>query len=292
MIRGVLRRIVDEERIARMSSGSIASATTRGSAEDYRSHVGPADSYDRMSAMQFNLLTYLGLRESHYLLDLGCGSLRAGRLFIPYLLSGRYFGIEPEKWLLEDGIRREIGQSIIDLKHPSFDFNSEFRLSVFNRNFDFIMAQSIFSHTTADQIAHCAAEAKKVLNKEGIFTASFFEGTRNYTGDKWTVKATFTLDRMKQLFAEAGLNCEPLEWPHTDLQKWLIITQPGTKLEIPAMTNTWRILQLEEQVKDLTRQRDSLYNHPWTRLGMKLHVLKIFLDFKRRELARRIRRPN
>jgi SAM-dependent methyltransferase len=57
-----------------------------------------------MGATQFRLLTTLGLREHHSLLDFGCGSLRAGRLLIPYLLPGRYYGLEPNRCLIEDGI--------------------------------------------------------------------------------------------------------------------------------------------------------------------------------------------
>jgi SAM-dependent methyltransferase len=246
-----------------------------------------------MAAMQFNLLTYLGLREDHYLLDLGCGSLRAGRLFIPYLKPGRYFGIEPEEWLLQEGIKKEIGQAMIDLKRPSFDSNSEFRLSVFGQTFDFIIAQSIFSHTSEAQIRQTAAEAKKILAPEGFFAASFFEdATKNYTGDKWAVKATYTMARMKELIEEAGLRCESLDWPHTDFQKWILVTQPECKVNLPELTTTSRVLQLEEEVNNLKRQRDALYNHPWTRLGMKLRVLQILFDFKRRELTRAIRRQN
>ena len=55
---------------------------------DYREYVGTSETYDIGGAIQFNLLTTLGLREHHRLLDVGCGSLRAGRLFIPYLLKG------------------------------------------------------------------------------------------------------------------------------------------------------------------------------------------------------------
>ena len=55
---------------------------------DYREYVGTSERYDIGGAIQFNLLTTLGLREHHRLLDVGCGSLRAGRLFIPYLLKG------------------------------------------------------------------------------------------------------------------------------------------------------------------------------------------------------------
>ncbi len=44
--------------------------------EHYMAYVGPADQYDLMSATQFRLLTTLGLRSFHRLLDFGCGSLR------------------------------------------------------------------------------------------------------------------------------------------------------------------------------------------------------------------------
>ena len=74
----------------------------------YRAFVGSSWLYDLVAATQFNLLTALGLREYHYLLDIGCGSLRGGRLFIPYLLPNRYFGIEPESWLIEESIANEM----------------------------------------------------------------------------------------------------------------------------------------------------------------------------------------
>ncbi|MHC4422967.1 MAG: hypothetical protein ACYS1E_20600, partial [Planctomycetota bacterium] len=60
----------------------------RAGAEHYMAYVGPPDRYDLMGASQFRLLCTLGLRAPHRLLDFGCGSLRAGRLFIPYLNPG------------------------------------------------------------------------------------------------------------------------------------------------------------------------------------------------------------
>src|SRR5512143_3978771 len=82
----------------------------------YRAYVGPPEDYDLIAAMTFNLLTSLGLRQHHSVLDVGCGSLRIGRLLIPYLNAGRYTGIEPERWLVEEGIRRETGRDQVWLK--------------------------------------------------------------------------------------------------------------------------------------------------------------------------------
>ena len=72
----------------------------------YRAWVGPPADYDRIAALQVSLLLCVGLRETHFFLDVGCGSLRGGRMLIPYLRPGRYFGIEPERWLVEEGIER------------------------------------------------------------------------------------------------------------------------------------------------------------------------------------------
>ncbi|MBK5117071.1 MAG: hypothetical protein JJE23_09160 [Thermoleophilia bacterium] len=51
--------------------------------ERARGYVGPPEYFDLITAMSFGLLTVLGLRERHRLLDIGCGSLRVGRVLIP-----------------------------------------------------------------------------------------------------------------------------------------------------------------------------------------------------------------
>src|SRR5215831_9764445 len=105
----------------------------------YRAYVGPPEKYDLVAAMQFNLLTALGLRDHHTLLDIGCGSLRAGRLFIPFLLPGKYFGLEPNKWLIREGIEKEVGKDLIRIKQPEFAHNAEFKLAAFGRQFDYLL---------------------------------------------------------------------------------------------------------------------------------------------------------
>lgn len=195
----------------------------------YRAFVAPAEKYDLVSAMQFNLLTFLGLRKRHYLLDIGCGSLRAGRLFIPYLLPGRYFGIDPEQWLIEEGIKRELGEDIIRIKRPVFSYDNNFSLSIFNQKFDFILAHSIFSHASERQIRRCLSEAKKVMKLTSIFAATFVKGEKNYTGDEWVYPdcVTYTLEHMTTLVNEQGLICKPINWPHPNNQTWIVIVNPG-----------------------------------------------------------------
>ena len=84
----------------------------------YRAYIGPPLQYDFMGATQFRLLCSLGLRAHHQVLDLGCGSLRAGRFLINYLEPGNYCGIEPNKWLIDEGIKEQVGDSLIVIKKP------------------------------------------------------------------------------------------------------------------------------------------------------------------------------
>jgi len=202
----------------------------------YRSFVGPPQNYDVAAAMQFNLLTFLGLRDDHYLLDVGCGSLRAGRLFIPYLRPGRYFGVEPEQWLIEEGIQNEIGHDLVRMRQPKFSNDTNFTLTVFHQQFDFILAQSVFSHASQAHIRRCLSEAKKAMRPSAIFAATYYQGDSNYTGEEWVYpgRSTFRPDFMEQVAAEQGLICKHLDWPHPHGQTWVVFANSGAN--VPDLT--------------------------------------------------------
>jgi len=239
----------------------------------YRAFVGPADKYDLASAMEFNLLTFLGLREHHSLLDIGCGSLRGGKLFIPYLLPGQYCGIEPEQWLIEEGIKNEVGEDLITIKRPVFSNDSNFTLSIFNRKFDFILAQSIFSHAPQLHIKRCLSEAKKVMTPTSIFAATFFEGEPNYAGNEWVYPGcvTYTLEHMTSLIREQGLTCQPIDWPHLYLQTWIAIVNPGNEENIPDLSDVTKLSRLENELRFYKERLSRVEGHPYVRLGQKIN---------------------
>ena len=142
----------------------------------YRAYVGPPADYDLIAAMSFNLLTTLGLRQHHSVLDIGCGSLRIGRLLIPYLNSGNYTGIEPSSWLIDEGIRRETGEDQIRLKRPRFCIDDSARSLSPDVLFDFAVAQSIFSHCGLDLVERWLGEASSHLKDCGALAATFLIG--------------------------------------------------------------------------------------------------------------------
>lgn len=179
----------------------------------YREHVGPLRLYDTKAMQQIALAAMLRLREFHYFLDVGCGSLRFGRLLIPYLLPGRYHGIEPEQWAVEDGIKHELGNDIIEIKQPRFDHNPDFDLSIFDQEFDFIWAQSIFSHSSFSQMEKCFFEAKKALSKNGLFVFNVHLGKSDYAGDDWVSPGTvaYTQETIFDLAKSAKLKLDRIE---------------------------------------------------------------------------------
>jgi hypothetical protein len=196
--------------------------------KNYRAFVGPPSGYDTMAATQFNLLTSLGLRDNHQLLDIGCGSLRAGRLFIPYLRSGHYCGVEPEEWLVQQGIDAELGREILEIKQPHFAYNSEYEFGSFGRKFDFMLAQSIFTHASAAQITKCLGSVAKHLAPSGIFAVNFVLGASDYKGSEWVYPdcVAYTEKGMRALVEAAGLEMRLLNWPGIPAT-WMLISHRG-----------------------------------------------------------------
>jgi SAM-dependent methyltransferase len=195
------------------------------------------ENYDVVSALQFSLLTLLGLREHHQLLDVGCGSLRGGRLFIPYLQPGHYFGIEPNAWLIREGIAHEIGADLIALKQPRFAHNDDFNLAVFDTRFDFILAQSIFSHAGPTQIRHGLASAHRALKPGGLLVATFGERLADEAVDEWVYPGLnfYRWSSLAGFCAEAGWHCRKLDWPHPQ-QTWFAAAIDLRRLEALAET--------------------------------------------------------
>jgi SAM-dependent methyltransferase len=199
----------------------------RPASQHYTAYVGPPDQYDFMGGTQFALLFLLGLREYHKVLDFGCGSLRAGRLLIPYLNPGNYYGIEPNAWLIEDGLARQLG-GMERLKTPHFSHSDSFEADVFGETFDFIVAQSIFSHSGPALTEKALHSFARCLRPEGICAATFIEGDEDtpegwfYTGltDRGTVRYRPSL--ISRLATDAGFQVTRLPWKHPRQSWWLL----------------------------------------------------------------------
>jgi SAM-dependent methyltransferase len=201
----------------------------RMGSRQYRAWVGPPEDYDLIASIQVSLLLSCGLREIHHLLDVGCGSLRAGRMIIPYLRPGHYFGIEPNEWLVEEGMEHELGKDILEVKHPTFRFVDDFSANAFGIQFDFALAQSVFSHTYPDLASKGLRAIAETLAPEGKLFATFIEGRYTPEGSGWVKAAVpYRWERMRELVENAGMVARRLDWPHPR-QKWFVAAHPGAE---------------------------------------------------------------
>jgi SAM-dependent methyltransferase len=190
----------------------------------YRAYVGPPEDYDLIAAMTFSLLTTLGLRQSHSLLDVGCGSLRIGRLLIPYLNRGKYFGVEPNEWLVEEGIKRELGETLVQIKRPTFFFSDSPKMAAQAKvSFDFALAQSIFSHCGLDLIKGWLSAISRSLAEGGALAATFSPGEEDSPRTGWVYPecVNYRPATLERAAAEANLRFQILDWKHPR-QTWAL----------------------------------------------------------------------
>ena len=194
----------------------------------YRAYVGPPEDYDLIAAMTFNLLTTLGLRQHHSLIDIGCGSLRIGRLLIPYLNRGKYFGIEPAEWLVAEGIKQELGETVVQTKRPTFFFtDSPETVGRAKVRFDFALAQSIFSHCGLDLIKGWLSAVSRSLAPDGILLATFLPGDEDAPQTGWVYPecVNYRPITLERAAAEVNLRFEILDWKHPR-QTWALFAAP------------------------------------------------------------------
>jgi hypothetical protein len=193
----------------------------------YKSFVSHPGDYDSLGRSQFDLLRFFGLTHDSYLLDIGCGSLNCGRFAIPMLEPRHYYGIEPERWLVEEGIRHELGDALYRAKQPVFDHNQNFKLNVFDRKFDFLLAHSVLTHTPQAQIRVLLDAAIDVMASDAVFLATYSRGESDYAGDEWVYPGSvrYTTEGIHTLAAAAGLDCADICWPHPR-QSWVVFHRP------------------------------------------------------------------
>jgi cyclopropane fatty-acyl-phospholipid synthase-like methyltransferase len=249
-------------------SDSLAEARQlEAGSSHYRAFVGDPSQYDQISALQFGIMIALGLREHHTLLDIGCGSLGSGRLFIPYLLKGCYHGIEPEDWLVEDGIRFEVTEQQRQLKKPSFHTSRDFDLEHFGVSFDFILAHSVLTHVSQAQLNACLGKAKSVLKDDGLFAASFYwDGKTTYEDDAWKYPefTSYPVGLVIKTAERHGLRGHPIAWARSYSHYWIAFSHAESErrhswLEgVIEESNALRILELRRELNELQIEHDRL----------------------------------
>ena len=187
----------------------------------HREYVGGM--WEIIGKHQFQFLLDQGLQPHHYLVDIACGSLRAGVHIIPYLDPGHYLGIEKEGDLIELGIEKELGKELYEAKKPEFVVSDSFEIEKFSARPDYAIAQSLFTHLPPSLIHACFAKLRASINPDGVFFGTFNETKKVRVNPEDAHSHEFfayTRGQMEAFGAENGWKAEYIgEWGHPRQQK-------------------------------------------------------------------------
>jgi len=124
----------------------------------------------------------MGLQPVHYLLDIGCGTLRGGIPLIRYLQDGHYVGIEVRAKVLDEG-RKELREAGLEGKNPTLLLSPDISRFNIDRKFDYIWAFSVLIHMSDTILNDALSFVSRHLSEEGVFYANVIMGDGNE--DNW-----------------------------------------------------------------------------------------------------------
>jgi cyclopropane fatty-acyl-phospholipid synthase-like methyltransferase len=143
-------------------------------------HSAVGGSWEEIGRLQYDFLVARGLQPHHRMLDIGCGTLRGGRHFIGYLDAGNYTGVDISSKAIEyakqlvtaEGLAPKMPQLIVNEKKTlTFD---EFP----GQTFDYLLAQSVFTHLKAEHIEECFANIRRIMHPKSSFYFTYFGGRK------------------------------------------------------------------------------------------------------------------
>jgi SAM-dependent methyltransferase len=147
--------------------------------EDPKAAVG--GHWDEIGMLQFEFLKARGLTPSNTLLDIGCGTLRGGRHFISFLNAGNYTGMDISPNAIEYA-EQLVKQEGMEDKRPKLVLSQakDLQFTEFPQTrFDFILAQSVFTHLMPKHIAECFAHVGKIMKPHSLFFFTYFRSDKS-----------------------------------------------------------------------------------------------------------------
>jgi SAM-dependent methyltransferase len=140
--------------------------------------MGGRSGWEMMGRLQLDFLREHGLLPEHYLLDVGCGPLRAGSHFIRYLEAGHYHGVERRAHVLAAGRDEELPRQGLSDKHPVLTTMQDFGFDRLGQTFDYALAQSVFTHIDINAMLRCLVNMERALVPGGRFFATIYLNDR------------------------------------------------------------------------------------------------------------------
>lgn len=181
----------------------------------HRAYVGGL--WDEIGSLQFEFLIGQGLAPTDVLVDIACGSLRAGVHLIQYLEPSCYLGIDKEQMLIDAGLSDELPASVVAQKAPEFVVSSTFEFDRFSRRPDLGLSQSLFTHLTPPVISRCYRSLRDWVEPGFRLYATWFQTdapAQNPQEPDDTARFAYTPAEMQEM-AGPGWRFENIgDWGH------------------------------------------------------------------------------
>jgi cyclopropane fatty-acyl-phospholipid synthase-like methyltransferase len=144
--------------------------------QDPKSAIGGL--WEEIGELQFEFLISKNLRPHHKMLDIGCGTLRGGRHFIKYLHPGNYYGIDISRKAISSAEQLIQREGLTD-RRPQLVVSENGNLTFVEfcgQRFDYILAQSVFTHLKREHIEECFEHIASVMQGGSAFYFTYNRG--------------------------------------------------------------------------------------------------------------------
>ena len=179
--------------------------------------------------------------------------------FFSFQSIDKYFGIDPNQWLIEDGTVKELGADAIALKSPRLSHNIDFNCEIFDEKFDFIIAQSIFTHTGPSHFKRFLESASKALKPDGVllFTYNGRPGdSQELPEDGWYYPqcVTYHDTSVQNMISDTILKGKKIPWYHPASQWYAAaLTKDGLPKDEHLYHLTGAVLRQEQFTDSLDK---------------------------------------
>lgn len=182
--------------------------------------------WEEIGLLQFDFLIRHGLLPDCTLLDVGCGTLRGGRHFIHYLQPEKYVGYDisaagihhAQQTIAAHFVEKKplVFQTLLDLESPQLA----------NLTFDFVLAQSVFTHLTAEVIENYFRNIGSRLTSRGQFFFTYDHAETPAIERK--VDFLYPLHFFEELASQYHLKLtdHSADYPHPRNQRMLSLCKP------------------------------------------------------------------
>lgn len=188
-----------------------------------------------IGALQVAYLRRSGLQPDDRLLDIGCGSLRAGRFLIDYLEAGNYTGMDINPRVIEAG-KELVGEETLARRDPTLLVNEDLRFEELEGTFDRLLAQSVFTHLPPEKIRECFEHVPRVMDTDSTFHFTYADAEERSSDPDNVTAFQHTREQLETMAEDAGLQlsfADRTSYPHPRGQRMVDarLAAPRTRVE-------------------------------------------------------------